>query len=57
MSADNMRVLGNLTIREGTTLSNSLHNKNIYILGDWVSENSGANDLTGPNFIRIDGKQ
>ena len=43
MSAENMKVLGNLTIRNGTRLSNTLHNKNLYISGDWINENASTN--------------
>jgi hypothetical protein len=43
VSAENMRVLGNLTIETGSgTLSNVLHNKNITILGNWTDNNTAA---------------
>jgi len=54
MSAENMRVLGNLTIRNGTKLSNTLHNKNLYIAGSWINENISTNSFipgTGTVFI------
>lgn len=54
MSAENMKVLGNLTITNGTVLSNTLHNKNLYLLGDWTNENVTENSFmpgTGTVFI------
>ncbi len=43
ISADNMRILGNLAIAAGTgTLSNTLYNKNITILGNWTDNNTSA---------------
>lgn len=54
MSAENMKVLGNLTISNGTVLSNTLHNKNLYLLGDWTNENVTENSFmpgTGTVFI------
>ncbi|MBN2487337.1 MAG: hypothetical protein JXB34_15285 [Bacteroidales bacterium] len=41
MSAENLRVLGNLTINAGT-LNNTLHNRTLTILGNWVDNNTGA---------------
>jgi hypothetical protein len=41
MSAENMRVLGNLTI-EGGTLNNTLHNKTLTILGNWTDNTTAA---------------
>lgn len=54
MSAENMKVLGNLTIRNGTVLSNTLHNKSLYLLGNWTNENVLENTFvpgTGTIFI------
>jgi len=54
MSADDMKVLGNLTIRDGTTLNNALYNKSIYLSGDWKNENTTPNSFipgTGTLFI------
>ncbi|NHB69204.1 beta strand repeat-containing protein [Perlabentimonas gracilis] len=54
MSAENMRVLGNLTIRNGTRLNNTLHNKNLYISGSWINENISTNSFipgTGTVFF------
>jgi hypothetical protein len=36
MSAEHMKILGDLTISPGTVLSNSLYNKELHILGDWI---------------------
>ena len=56
MSADNMRVLGNMTISDGTTLRNTLHNRNIFIQGDWINENSGTGSfLPGTGTVFIEG--
>ena len=43
VSAENIKVLGDLTIRSGTKLSNTLHNKNLYISGSWINENANTN--------------
>lgn len=43
MSAENMKVLGNLTIRNGTRLNNTLYNKNLYLSGSWINENASTN--------------
>ncbi|MDY0347585.1 MAG: PKD domain-containing protein [Tenuifilaceae bacterium] len=43
MSSESMRVLGNLTISNGTKLNNSLYNKSLYVSGSWINENTGTN--------------
>lgn len=40
MSAENMKVLKDLTINNGALLNNTLQNKNIYILGNWQDNNT-----------------
>lgn len=40
MSAENMKVLGDLTIQDNTTLNNALYDKDLYISGDWTNENT-----------------
>ena len=60
MSAENMKVIGDLTISNGTTLSNTLYNKNLYISGNWINENNTANTFipgTGTVFFEGDTKQ
>jgi hypothetical protein len=42
VSAEDMQINGNLTIRNGAVLNNSNYNRTIYIGGDWVNENSIA---------------
>jgi hypothetical protein len=43
MSAENMRILGNLTIAAGTgTLNNTLYNRSLTILGNWTDNNTSA---------------
>lgn len=40
MSAENMRIVGNLTISNGTTLSNTTYNRDVYISGNWTDNNT-----------------
>ncbi len=42
ISADNIKINGSLTITNGTKLNNSQYNKDIYILGNWVNENTSS---------------
>jgi hypothetical protein len=46
MSAENMRVNGNLTIANGTVLSNTRYNKDIYISGNWADNNTAQYGFT-----------
>ncbi len=58
MSADNMKVLGSLRILNGTTLSNTLHNKNIFLSGDWLNENISANSFRpGRGTVFVEGEE
>jgi len=43
MSAEDMKVNGDLTISSGSELNNTLYNKNITIEGDWTDLNTSAN--------------
>ncbi len=43
MSAENMKVQGDLLIEDGTQLSNANYNKNLTILGDWTDGNTAQN--------------
>ncbi|MDP4208648.1 MAG: autotransporter-associated beta strand repeat-containing protein [Bacteroidota bacterium] len=40
MSAENLKILGNLTINDGAKLNNTLFNKTLYILGNWTDKNA-----------------
>ena len=56
MSSENMKVLNDLTIRNGSILSNILYNKNIYLLGDWRNENAVAGGfMAGLGLVSLDG--
>ncbi len=52
MSAENMRVLGNLTINGGT-LNNNLYNRNITIFGNWTDNNAAATGGFVPGTGRV----
>ncbi|MBN2610089.1 MAG: hypothetical protein JXB00_00885 [Bacteroidales bacterium] len=52
MSAENMRVLGDLTINDGT-LNNTLHNKTLTILGDWTDNSASATGGFVPGTGRV----
>jgi fibronectin-binding autotransporter adhesin len=40
MSAENLKIIGNLTINNGAKLNNTLFNKSLYILGNWTDKNT-----------------
>ncbi|MCX7987524.1 MAG: hypothetical protein N2662_11360, partial [Bacteroidales bacterium] len=42
ISAENIRIRGNLTIFNGTVLDNSLYDKNLSILGSWFDNNNSV---------------
>ena len=42
LSADNLKVVGNLTINNGTRLNNTLNNSNQYISGNWTDYNTST---------------
>lgn len=57
ISAENLKVLGNLTIEDGV-LSNALYNKNIYILGNWTDNVSNAAKtgfVPGTGWVNFEG--
>ena len=43
ISAEDLKILGNLVISPGTTLNNTLFNRKITILGNWTDNNTSAN--------------
>lgn len=43
ISAENIRIRGNLSIANGTVLDNSLYNKNLSIFGSWNDANASVN--------------
>jgi len=53
MSAEHMKILGDLTISPGTVLSNSLYNKELHILGDWIDNNTSATGGFVPGTGRV----
>jgi len=56
MSAENMKILSNMTIRSGTVLSNSLYNKTLYLLGNWTDENTIADGFVpGTGTVSFEG--
>ncbi|NJK93804.1 MAG: hypothetical protein HC905_01710 [Bacteroidales bacterium] len=57
ISAENLKVLGNLTV-DGGTLSNTLFNKNIYISGTWIDNVSNAAKtgfIAGTGWVNFEG--
>jgi hypothetical protein len=42
MSAENLKINGNMIIRSVTSLNNTLYNKDIEILGNWTDEHTAA---------------
>ena len=40
MSAEDLKIIGNLTINNLSTLNNTLYSKNLYILGNWTDLNA-----------------
>ena len=40
MSAENLKINGDMTFKTGARLNNTLYNKNLYLLGDWTDENT-----------------
>ncbi|MGF1586279.1 MAG: beta strand repeat-containing protein [Bacteroidales bacterium] len=56
ISADNMKVLGNLIIENGTTLSNLVHNKNIHLSGNWINNNTSPGTfIAGTGTVFFEG--
>jgi len=56
MSAEDLRIRGWLEIKDGTELDGSLHDKNIYISGDWINKNTASNSfIAGKGTVFIEG--
>ncbi|HUI30215.1 MAG TPA: T9SS type A sorting domain-containing protein [Candidatus Acidoferrales bacterium] len=56
ISSVDTKVIGNLTIQNGSKLDNTQYNKDIYILGNWVDNNTGTAGFTpGTGTVYFDG--
>jgi hypothetical protein len=56
MSAENMKISGNLTISNNSKLNNTLYNKDLFILGNWSDSNTAAGGFTaGTGKVSFDG--
>lgn len=57
ISAEDLKILNDLTIQSGTTLSNELFNRTITILGDWTDNNTTANGgfIPGKGTVNFNG--
>ncbi|MDY0199941.1 MAG: GEVED domain-containing protein [Tenuifilaceae bacterium] len=57
ISAEDLKVLNDLTIQSGATLSNELFNRTITILGDWTDNNTAANGgfISGKGTVNFNG--
>ena len=56
VSAENIKVNGNLTISSGTVLSDALFNMNVYVLGNWVDQNTTINGfIPGTGMTTMEG--
>ena len=56
MSAENLKISGNLTINDGAKLNNTLFNKSLYILGNWTDKNSVSGGfIPGSGFTSFEG--
>ena len=56
MSAENLKIIGNLTINNLATLNNTLYNKNLYILGNWTDLNAtSAGFVPGNGLASFEG--
>jgi fibronectin-binding autotransporter adhesin len=42
MSAENLKILKNLTINDGAKLNNTLFSKELFVLGNWTDKNTGT---------------
>ena len=51
MSAEDIKILGNLTINNLATLNNTLYNKNLYILGNWTDLNAASAGFVPGNGV------
>lgn len=58
ISADDMKINGNLVIRNGTVLSNVNNNRTLYVGGDWINENTSVGGfLAGRGTVVFDGNR
>ncbi|TCO07432.1 glycine-rich domain-containing protein [Natronoflexus pectinivorans] len=58
ISAEDMKINGNLTIRNGAVLNNSNHNRTIYVGGDWINENTSEGGfIAGRGTVVFDGNR
>ncbi len=56
MSAENLKIMGDLTIRSVTYLNNTLYNKNLTLLGDWTDEHTAVSGfLPGTGMVTMNG--
>jgi hypothetical protein len=56
ISSVDMKVAGNLTIGTGGRLNNTLYNRDIIILGNWIDQNTGTSGFTpGTGAVRFEG--
>ena len=56
MSAEDLKIIGNLTINNGAKLDNSLYNRNLYVLGNWTDINSVSGGfIPGMGFVSFEG--
>ncbi|WP_044117959.1 T9SS type A sorting domain-containing protein [Alkaliflexus imshenetskii] len=58
ISAEDMKINGNLIIRNGTVLNNSNYNRTIYVGGDWINQNTSAGGfIAGRGTVVFDGNR
>lgn len=56
MSAENLKISGNLTINDGAKLNNTLFNKELHILGNWLDNNTVSSGfIPGNGLTSFDG--
>ncbi len=56
MSADNLKIVGDITINNGARLDNSLFNNNLYLLRNWTDNNTTVSGFVpGTGMISFDG--
>lgn len=56
MSAEDLKITGNLTLSNSTKLNNSLFNNNVYILGNWTDLNTVSSGFVpGTGFVSFEG--
>jgi hypothetical protein len=51
MSAENLKILGNLTINNGAKLNNTSYNKNLYLSGNWIDSNAASSGFVPGNGL------